>query len=407
MALRMTRHSPVSADAASFLAGYACDVGRSADTVMTTKSSSGKKHGRPAATPAADTLPQPASSRKGSKKSAAQSQLALPPEPSSSSSSGGPKRSKNTAKSRPALPFPQPAGWRATYDLITELRADRTAVVDTMGCEAIAEDAENDEVQAYQTLISLMLSSQTKDTVNHATMVKLREDARSRCSCGLSVQSMLETPDDTLHELIKSVGFHNNKVRYIKQATQMLVDEHGGKVPDTMEELLKLPGVGPKMALITLHVAFGKVEGISVDTHVHRICNQVRTLVSIPQPLGRIALPASQRALRACLLLTQRSPDWHHASQLNWAGEGGAKQPEGTRKAIEAWMPRDIWPEVNLLLVGLGQEVQTERAKLLKKCLACSDPLRALRLAETLGVPVEKALKAADLEPPEGFVAGA
>ena len=366
MALRMTRHSPVSADAASFLAGYACDVGRSADTVMTTRSSSGKKHGRPAATPAADTLPQPASSRKGSKRSAAQSQLALPPEPSSSSSSGGPKRSKNTAKSRPALPFPQPAGWRATYDLITELRADRTAVVDTMGCEAIAEDAENDEVQAYQTLISLMLSSQTKDTVNHATMVKLREDARSRCSCGLSVQSMLETPDDTLHELIKSVGFHNNKVRYIKQATQMLVDEHGGKVPDTMEELLKLPGVGPKMALITLHVAFGKVEGISVDTHVHRICNQ-----------------------------------------LNWAGEGGAKQPEGTRKAIEAWMPRDIWPEVNLLLVGLGQEVQTERAKLLKKCLACSDPLRALRLAETLGVPVEKALKAADLEPPEGFVAGA
>ena len=277
------------------------------------------------------------------------------PSPSPKKSAKKPK--SPSPKSSPKAALAPPDGWRATYDLITELRADRTAVVDTMGCEAINESAEPD-TRAYQTLISLMLSSQTKDTVNAATMEKLRAH-------GLSVKNILKTDDDTLHELIKAVGFHNNKVKYIRETTKILQEEHGGKVPQEMDALLKLPGVGPKMALICLHVAFGKVEGISVDTHVHRICNQ-----------------------------------------LGWAGENGAKQPEGTRKAIESWMPEEVWPEVNVLLVGLGQEVQTERAKLLQKCVDSSDPLQALRLAETLGVKVEKGLKAAGIEAPEGYVAG-
>ena len=97
-------------------------------------------------------------------------------------------------------------------------------------------------------------------------------------------------------------------------------------------------------------------------------------------------------------------------NQLGWAGPDGTKQPEATRRAIEAWMPRDVWPEVNVLLVGLGQEVQTERGKLLRKCVGCSDPLRALRLAETLGVKVAAGLKAAGVEGsqlPAGYVPGA
>ena len=73
------------------------------------------------------------------------------------------------------------------------------------------------------------------------------------------MESILATPDATLHELIKQVGFHNNKVRYIKQATAMLVEKHGGKVPGEMDALLELPGVGPKMSLILLSVVFGRV----------------------------------------------------------------------------------------------------------------------------------------------------
>ena len=312
---------------------------------------------------AASPSPPPSSSKKtlspSGKKRAAKEPSPPPPsgkKRAAKEPSPPPPSSKKRASS-PTLSLEPPEGWRETYDLVTELRADRTAVVDTMGCEAINESAEPD-TRAYQTLISLMLSSQTKDTVNFATMEKLRAH-------GLSVANILATPDDELHALIKAVGFHNNKLRYIKQATQILHDEHEGRVPETMDALLALPGVGPKMALITLHVAFGKVEGISVDTHVHRICNQ-----------------------------------------LGWAGEGGTKQPEATRKAIEAWMPRDVWPDVNVLLVGLGQEVQMEKGKLLGKAVACSDPLSALRLLETLGVPTEKGLKAAKLAPPDGYVPG-
>ena len=229
-----------------------------------------------------------------------------------------------------------------------------------MGCEAINESAAPD-VAAYQTLISLMLSSQTKDTVNAATMVKLRAH-------GLSVENILATPDETLHELIRQVGFHNNKVKYIKQATKILQDEHGGKVPDSMDALLRLPGVGPKMALICLNVAFGKVEGISVDTHVHRICNQ----------LG-----------------------WTGGEPTTDKASFATKDPEKTRQAIESWMPTDIWGDVNLLLVGLGQEVQTEKPKLLRKALAASDPAFALGLLVALGVDVVKVAKKEGIDLPE------
>lgn len=243
------------------------------------------------------------------------------------------------------LELEPPEGWRATYDLITELRADRTAVVDTMGSEAIADGSGSGMSvvdRDYQTLVSLMLSSQTKDTVNAATMVKLRAH-------GLSVENILATSDETLDELIHAVGFHNNKVRFIKEASAIIQRDHGGAIPTTMEGLMALPGVGPKMALIVMRVAFGKVEGISVDTHVHRISNQ-----------------------------------------LAWTGGAPTKTPEKTREAIEAWMPRDIWGDVNLLLVGFGQEIQTEKPKLLRKCLACSDPQAALALVGVCGVDVDR-----------------
>jgi len=251
------------------------------------------------------------------------------------------KRARSPKKEAPALE--PPAGWRSTYDLITELRADRTAVVDSMGSEAIATSAGSAEERNYQVLISLMLSSQTKDTVNAATMAKLRAH-------GLTMANILATPDDELDELIRAVGFHNNKVKFIKATTRLLVDEHDSTVPDTLEALTALPGVGPKMALICLNVCFDKIVGISVDTHVHRISNQ-----------------------------------------LGWTGGGApTKNPEATRAALESWMPFEVWGEVNLLLVGLGQEVQTEKPKLLRKALACSDPPAALRLLEVCGVDVAK-----------------
>ena len=95
------------------------------------------------------------------------------------------KPSSPAASKAAASPLLEPpAGWRATYDLIVELRADRTAVVDTMGSEALSELGGTADME-YQTLVSLMLSSQTKDTVNAAAMLKLRAH-------GLSVENILQ-----------------------------------------------------------------------------------------------------------------------------------------------------------------------------------------------------------------------
>lgn len=151
--------------------------------------------------------------------------------PSSTSTESNPAR-KRRASSPP--PLAEPDGWRGTWDLIYELRADRTAVVDSMGTEAISAEGEvSDAEREYQTLISLMLSSQTKDTVNMATMLKLRAH-------GCTVENILATPDETLHELIRAVGFHNNKLKFIKETTTILEEKHGGRVPDDMPSLLEL-----------------------------------------------------------------------------------------------------------------------------------------------------------------------
>ena len=169
----------------------------------------------------------------------------------------------------PFEPLEPPPGWRRTWDCVRALRADRTAVVDSMGCEKLADPDASDEDRRYHTLVSLMLSSQTKDTVNAATMAKL-------VARGLSVSSILDdVPEDEFHDMIKGVGFHNVKTKTIRAATLKLREDHGGAVPGAMDDLLALPGVGPKMALLVLKCAFGVTAGVSVDTHVHRICNQL------------------------------------------------------------------------------------------------------------------------------------
>ncbi|ELR13561.1 endonuclease iii, putative, partial [Acanthamoeba castellanii str. Neff] len=86
------------------------------------------------------------------------------------------------------------------------MRKNRDAPVDTMGCEVLAEDAEP-KVQRYQTLVALMLSSQTKDQQTAAAIRRLQKH-------GLTVGNILDTPENELDELISNVGFHRNKAKY-------------------------------------------------------------------------------------------------------------------------------------------------------------------------------------------------
>ena len=91
----------------------------------------------------------------------------------------------------------------------------------------------------------------------------------------LSVKTILKTDTEELNKWISKVGFHNRKAVFIKKATQIIEEKHGGKVPKDYKALLDLPGVGPKMAHLVLQEGFGEVAGISVDTHVHRISERI------------------------------------------------------------------------------------------------------------------------------------
>uniref|UniRef100_A0A2S2NYW7 DNA-(apurinic or apyrimidinic site) lyase n=1 Tax=Schizaphis graminum TaxID=13262 RepID=A0A2S2NYW7_SCHGA len=153
-----------------------------------------------------------------------------------------------------------------------------------------------------------MLSSQTKDEVNFAAMQRLKQ-------YGLTVDNILEISDKNLGELIYPVGFWKRKVEYIKRTTRILKDTYNGDIPSTIKELCQLPGVGPKMAHLCMSCAWNEVTGIGVDTHVHRISNR-----------------------------------------LGWVKKT-TKTPENTRIELESWLPKDLWREVNHMLVGFGQTI--------------------------------------------------
>lgn len=161
-----------------------------------------------------------------------------------------------------------PANWQKLYENILEMRKDKTAPVDSMGCEKVQEMSRDPKIQRFHCLVSLMLSSQTKDEVNFAAMQRLR-------SQGLTVPFILDVSDKTLGELIYPVGFWRRKVVYLKKTAKILEDKYDNDIPDNVDDLCKLPGVGPKMAHLCMNIAWKKQSGIGVDTHVHRITNRL------------------------------------------------------------------------------------------------------------------------------------
>lgn len=119
----------------------------------------------------------------------------------------------------------------------------------------------------YELLVATILSAQCTDVrVNIITGELFKEHN--------TPAKMLELTEEELGEKIKSCGLYKNKSRNILAATAMLVAEFNGEVPDTMPELMKLPGVGRKTANVVLANAFGK-PAIAVDTHVFRVSNRL------------------------------------------------------------------------------------------------------------------------------------
>ncbi|KAG9555124.1 DNA glycosylase, partial [Aureobasidium melanogenum] len=220
-----------------------------------------------------------------------------------------------------------PPNWEQVYNLTAEMRKKVLAPVDTMGCESLAERHRSPIDRRLQTLIALMLSSQTKDTVTAVAMKTLQENLEG----GFNLAALLTVEPARLNELIAKVGFHNNKTKYIKATAEILRDKFNGDIPDTIEGLVSLPGVGPKMAYLTMSAAWGRDEGIGVDVHVHRITNLW---------------------------------GWHKT-----------RNPEETRAELESWLPKEKWHDINHLLVGFGQTICLPVGRKCNECTLATEGL--------------------------------
>jgi endonuclease III len=117
-------------------------------------------------------------------------------------------------------------------------------------------------------LVATMLSAQcTDERVNQVTKTLFQKYR--------SPQDYANADPETLEQDVKQTGFYRNKAKHIREAAQMIVERYDGAVPQTMEELIALPGVARKTANVVMGNAFGVVEGVVVDTHVGRLARRL------------------------------------------------------------------------------------------------------------------------------------
>jgi endonuclease-3 len=166
-------------------------------------------------------------------------------------------------------------------------------------------DGMKGDTTPFHVLIATILSLRTKDTLTAVVAPRLFAEADTPAA-------MLALSEERIAELIYPVGFYRTKARSIRAICALLIERHGGNVPDDLDALLALPGVGRKTANLVLTAGYD-LPGICVDTHVHRICNR-----------------------------------WGYVQ---------TKQPDDTEFALRAKLPHEYWKEINGLLVTLGQNI--------------------------------------------------
>ena len=170
-------------------------------------------------------------------------------------------------------------------------------------------------------LVACILSLRTQDSTTGPAAARL-------FAAAATPDAMLRLPAARIARLIYPVGFYRTKARVILGICRDLLDRFGGRVPDTIEDLLTLKGVGRKTANLVVTMGYGK-PGICVDTHVHRISNR----------LGYVR----------------------------------TRTPEETETVLRQRLPRRFWIGYNDLLVGFGQNICTPISP---RCSTC--PVRSL-----------------------------
>ena len=185
-----------------------------------------------------------------------------------------------------------------------------------------------DPEKAYELLFSVRLAAQCTDArVNQVTPVLY-----SRFP---TLQSLAEASEEEVGEIIHSTGFWRAKARDIVAASRMLLTEFGGKVPDNMEDLLRLPGVGRKTANLILGDVYGK-EGYVCDTHCIRITGLLGITDGSKDPLKvemqlRQCIPPEESndfchrmVLHGRAVCVARRPDCEHCTLRLWCDHGSA-----------------------------------------------------------------------------------
>lgn len=157
----------------------------------------------------------------------------------------------------------------------------------------------------FQILVSTMLSARTKDSTSIPIVNKLFKRIRTP-------ENVLKQKPKSLEHSLYGIGFYRAKTKYLIEMSRILANNFGSGVPDTLEELLSLPGVGRKTANIVLARAFGK-NTLGVDVHVHRISNR----------LGLVK----------------------------------TKKPEETEKQLIKLTPAHLLPKINRTFVAYGQTI--------------------------------------------------
>jgi len=177
----------------------------------------------------------------------------------------------------------------------------------------------------FQLVIATILSAQCTDRrVNMVTGPLFRRwpTAETLSTAGLQ----------EIESVIRSTGFYRAKARNIRGCAEALVARHGGTVPDRLEDLVRLPGVGRKTANVVLGTAMGRAEGIVVDTHVGRISN-------------RLGLTSTREAVKAERQLLAVVPKRHRIAWSHWLIEHGraicrARKPACDRCVLARLCPR-------------------------------------------------------------------
>ncbi len=191
--------------------------------------------------------------------------------------------------------------------LVKELETEKLPIVSGL--------AEKDS-DPFQILISTLLSLRTKDEVTEVATQRL-------FALASTPSEMLKLSEDQIINAIYPVGFYRNKTNTILHVCRELIEKYKSRVPDTIEELLSLKGVGRKTANLVVTLGY-KGEGICVDTHVHRISNR----------LGYVK----------------------------------TKNPEETEFALRKKLPHQYWTIYNTIMVAFGRNICRPISPLCSKC---------------------------------------